>query len=107
MEKLVKLVNVFVAVQIVSLVGCLEPEPADQEPTGELVLECGAAALHAALHDGCEAMDAVGDGNCFCAMGFAWDGDACVMLGGCECVGADCDSLTETEEECLAAHESC
>jgi hypothetical protein len=109
MEKLVKL---FIAFQIVSLVGCLEQDPADSnpedtDPGDDVVLACGTEALHAAVHDSCDAMDAVGDGQCYCALGFAWDGDACVMLGGCECQGADCDSLAETEEECLAAHESC
>lgn len=88
-----------------SLGGCLEPteEPADDD----IVLECGDAALYSFDHDGCEAMDARGDGACFCALGFAWDGAGCEMVSGCECSGEDCDSLAESEEACLAAHEAC
>ena len=88
------------------ITGCLEPEE-DNPPADQLTLACGAVELFSFDHDGCGPMDAVGDGMCHCAMGYAWDGEACVMLGGCECVGADCDSLTETQEECLVAHESC
>lgn len=86
--------------------GCLEPT---EEPTvdDDVTLECGDAALYSFDHDGCEAMDAVGDGACYCALGFAWNGSGCDMVAGCECAGEDCDSLTESEEACLAAHESC
>lgn len=81
---------------------CIEEPPVD-EP-----LECGDDALYSQTHDSCEAMDAVGQGACYCAMGFAWNGSECFSLSGsCECVGEDCDSIYVTEEECVAAHESC
>lgn len=81
---------------------CIE-EPPVVEP-----LECGDEALYSMPHDSCEAMDAIGQGACYCAMGFAWNGSECVSLSGsCECVGEDCESIYMTEEECVTAHESC
>jgi hypothetical protein len=68
---------------------------------------CGSEALYAHPHAECAAMDAEAIDPCFCMLGYAWDGSACVMLGGCECVGADCDKLFETVEACDAAHASC
>ncbi len=75
-------------------------------------LACGSSALHAATHDRCEAMDAVGgpdeNGNmCRCMIGWAWNGSSCTGLGGCVCVGADCDKLTDTQEACEARHSGC
>ncbi|MBW2455772.1 MAG: hypothetical protein JRI68_14745 [Deltaproteobacteria bacterium] len=80
--------------------------------SGSQGFSCGDPQLYMAVHDICEPMDAVGapDENgsgCFCALGYAWDGNACVMLGNCQCVGADCDKLSETAEECEAAHTIC
>jgi hypothetical protein len=57
----------------------------------------------------CAPMEAyLAGGMCDTAWGFKWDGQQCVYLGGrCECVGADCDRLFPTQEECLAAHHHC
>jgi hypothetical protein len=79
--------------------------------TSKPTLQCGSAALHSQTSNACGAMDAkaVGDanGHCLCIMGFAWDGSQCVALGDCACEGADCSKLTETIEECQAAHATC
>jgi hypothetical protein len=85
--------------------GCLEPEHhvPDEEPT----FECGHDALYARTHDECAPMSAAGEGACRCVLGYIWDGSECTMLGGCECVGADCDALTESYEECMGNHEAC
>lgn len=55
----------------------------------------------------CAAQDARGEGLCRLWLGVAFDGRACVSLGGCECVGADCDALYESVERCEAAHAEC
>ena len=55
----------------------------------------------------CAAMDATGSGACLLALGFVWDGTACVGIGGCECVGRDCGDVTTDEAACLAAHAGC
>jgi hypothetical protein len=47
------------------------------------------------------------DAHCNCALGFAWDGNACVFLADCACQGNDCDKLTATIEECQSQHQSC
>ena len=48
----------------------------------------------------CEPWDAKGEGACKMALGYAYDGKECTLLGGCECVGDDCDLLTSTADEC-------
>ncbi len=55
----------------------------------------------------CAPMDARGDGACALFIGFVWDGSDCVGIGGCDCVGTDCDNVTATPEECRAAHAEC
>ena len=55
------------------------------------------------------AMDAEGaidpdDPNCQVdqGLGIKWDGTDCVSIAGCECVGADCDQLFDTWDDCAA-----
>jgi hypothetical protein len=55
----------------------------------------------------CAAQDARGVGNCAAFFGYAWDGSACVGLGGCSCVGADCRSLSLDQMACELAHRLC
>ena len=89
---------------------CLAAHQACQ-PTKRL--HCGSSALFAGqANSACQAMDAVasGDvsgGHCNCFLGFAWSGTDCVGMGDCDCVGADCDKLTESYDECIAAHQAC
>jgi hypothetical protein len=74
-------------------------------------LHCGNTALYAEVHGACAAMDAqaAGDefGHCLCLLGYAWNGTECVSLADCQCIGDDCDKLTETIEACQAAHAEC
>jgi hypothetical protein len=55
----------------------------------------------------CGPMDATGVGACFLVLGYKWNGAACELVGGCECAGADCGELVDTEAECQAAHADC
>ncbi len=94
------------------LAGCSGSDgstPGNQQ--GNKVLACGSQELHAAAHDGCAAMDAIAmpdeNGDCLCELGYAWDGDACVALANCQCQGADCDKLSQTQAECEQAHTQC
>jgi hypothetical protein len=45
--------------------------------------------------DPCAPWDARGVGACAAAFGPTWNGSACVYIGGCSCVGADCARLSE------------
>ena len=94
-------------VMSLALIGCLEPEDSTPDPEDETGIECGDEALFALIHDSCEPMDAAGDNECYCMLGYAWTGSACEAVTGCECTGDDCDSLSETEEDCLDAHATC
>jgi hypothetical protein len=70
--------------------------------------QCGSPRLFSSNHASCESMDAKGAGpGCRCVLGYAWNGTACEMLSNCECEGADCDKLTQSQEECEQAHTSC
>jgi hypothetical protein len=72
------------------------------------VISCGSSEMHAAVHGACDPMDVSLVGECNCMLGFVWDGQACVALaGGCECVGYDCDKVSQTIEECEQAHAEC
>ena len=55
----------------------------------------------------CEPMEARGVGECLLALGVAWNGDACVGLGGCTCEGPDCGRLYGSIEECERATWGC
>lgn len=85
--------------------GAEDPQDAQQ------ALACGSTALTEAVHEECAPMDAVAEpdehGSCLCMLGFAWNGEQCVQLADCQCVGPDCNKLTETLEECEAAHSTC
>ncbi len=52
-------------------------------------------------------MDAQGEGMCAMYMGLAWDGSNCIGISGCSCVGADCDELYDSPDECQADHADC
>lgn len=57
-------------------------------------------------------MDAVAvsdpeNGPCDCMLGYSWNGSACEALTDCACQGEDCNKLSETKEDCEAAHETC
>ena len=73
----------------------------------EAAHQSGVSVAHGGACDACGPMDAAGAGACFLFLGFKWNGAACESLGGCECVGADCEELVDTLEECEAAHASC
>jgi hypothetical protein len=82
----------------------------EQPDASQLAVQCSDSNLYSDTHKTCAAMDAQGQGTCNCgSLGFAWDGAKCVQLGSgfCSCVGADCDKLTRTEQECLTNHASC
>ncbi len=55
----------------------------------------------------CAADDATAVGPCFLALGFAWDGASCTMLGGCTCEGKDCWKLSASMDACVKAHFNC
>jgi hypothetical protein len=55
----------------------------------------------------CTPQDAMGEGFCDAFFGYAWTGVGCGGVSGCSCVGADCDALYASVDECNAAHEGC
>ena len=106
--------------------GICQPRPDACPPTIREVCGCdgrtytsacdaSAAGVNVA-HDGscapsptCAPQDARGDGFCSAILGVVWDGERCVMIQGCECVGADCEARYGFGEEarCYAEHASC
>ena len=48
----------------------------------------------------CDPMDAKGEGLCDAVLGYKYDGNECLLVGGCECTGSDCDELYRSREEC-------
>ena len=46
----------------------------------------------------CAVSDAEGEGECLAILGYAFDGQECVKIGGCECFGEDCDRFASLEE---------
>lgn len=57
--------------------------------------------------DPCAPDDALGAGFCEAILGHKWDGAQCVMVVGCECVGAGCVNLTPDQASCEAKHQMC
>lgn len=55
----------------------------------------------------CAVADVTGEGMCKKELGYFWNGKGCEALLGCECLGADCDKLSPTEEQCAKDHVSC
>jgi hypothetical protein len=55
----------------------------------------------------CGPMDVRGSGPCAAFFGYAWDGDECVGLSGCDCEGPDCGALYDTYDACLDDHLEC
>jgi len=54
----------------------------------------------------CAPMDARGSGSCDKGLGTIWNGCECVEIGGCECIGKDCDSISNTVT-CRVNHAEC
>jgi hypothetical protein len=55
----------------------------------------------------CPAMDAMtGPNPCATPLGWAWDGEACVLIM-CECEGSDCGELFEEEADCQDEYAEC
>jgi len=78
--------------------GCLaRSRGVDVDPSGRA---CG--------EPDCDAMDARSDGGaCDGFFGYAWDGDSCVGISGCACVGRDCDSTYLELAPCETAFSEC
>lgn len=55
----------------------------------------------------CAPQDARPEGPCEAELGVMWTGWGCRTISGCTCVGADCGSLYESVDACVAAHPSC
>lgn len=55
----------------------------------------------------CRPMDARAMGDCTTSLGWAWDGDACVELVGCDCDGTECFRVEGTRELCEAPYDRC
>jgi ferredoxin-NADP reductase len=113
--------SIFLAFPLLALASCSSTESAPDGSVDDSTdamqsmdttqsFTCGSAMLHSLVHNQCAAMDVQGEGECYCtSMGWVWDGTVCVELpaGFCSCKGADCDKLTATKDECLAAHTAC
>ena len=102
--------------------GVCAPRPASCAPDSEVVCGCdratypsaclaqaaGSDVAHVgACADRCDADDVHASGTCDLALGWFWDGSACVSLSGCVCDGIDCGLAALGAGECDAAHAAC
>lgn len=77
--------------------------PGTHEPFSSEYCGCGCRAPGAP----CDHWHVWADGSCEEELGWAYDGEECVSLSGCDCVGIDCDLLTSTREECQQRVQGC
>jgi hypothetical protein len=78
----------------------------DVEPAEQALSDGGSSAIEDADAGGsCGPQDARGDDLCRALVGVAWDGEKCVELWGCECLGADCAQATA--DGCAALASTC
>ena len=61
------------------------------------------------LQRACEPMDVSGEGYCDAILGFGYFGEngGCMMIGGCDCIGDDCDLLYMDPMDCEEDHRHC
>ena len=79
-----------------------DAEPLRSEQAFVQRLDCVAPAP-----DRCAPLDAVSSGDdCVFDAGWTWTGAACAPVV-CSCLGAQCDRVSATEEECLSDHADC
>lgn len=62
---------------------------------------------HAECPPICEPMDVHPVGVCRVILGWHFDGESCVPLSACNCLGEDCDGLFRDAEECERIHADC
>lgn len=55
----------------------------------------------------CDPQQIIPVGDCEVPLGWAWNGEACVEVSGCECAGPDCDKLYDSLELCIDDHALC
>ena len=57
--------------------------------------------------DACAPMDATGVGACAAFFGYAWNGESCTGISGCDCEGADCPFTFDSPEACEKTYAEC
>lgn len=67
--------------------------------------QCGCGCVKDAA--ACQAQDIAGEGNCRMQLGWAFDGQRCVGVYGCDCEGDDCDDIFDDRTSCQAAYGEC
>jgi hypothetical protein len=75
----------------------------DDDPDGD----GGGTSSQCTPAQGCDAMDARGEGTCEAIIGTIWNGTACVDIGGCNCAGCDCGALYSDIDACQVDHAVC
>lgn len=76
-------------------------------PTCGLCVPEGAACIERSCGGPCDPFAAAGTGACRTALGYVWNGNACVLIAGCSCEGVDCGRRYPTLEACQAVHAEC
>lgn len=71
--------------------------------------DCEQAYDDECFADACEPMDIAGEGPCDAILGYGYAGQehGCVPVGGCDCVGDDCDLLYGDPGTCEDDHRHC
>jgi hypothetical protein len=86
--------------------GEIDAAAVDASSTDAGGMDGGDVDLGGGLPD-CEAQDARGVGACDAVIGVFFDGDQCVTLSGCSCVGTKCGDAFASIETCEAAYAEC
>jgi len=91
--------------QCVTLTGCeCQGDDCDELFSSQ---EACRQAYNACLGPSCSGQDIRGEGACAQFLGYAFTGDACAGISGCECKGADCDEMYASRSACREAHSRC
>ncbi|MGM0554884.1 MAG: hypothetical protein ACQEVA_00710 [Myxococcota bacterium] len=67
---------------------------------------CGCGCVEGST-DPCAPQDARGEGACAAVVGVIWNGESCVSISGCSCVGSDCDKTYDSVEACENDRSAC
>jgi hypothetical protein len=90
----------------VEIAGC-ECAGADCDALFDSVEACKTAHAECFAPGPCAPEDAKGVGDCALFLGYAWNGEECIGLSGCECAGTACADLPMDLAVCQDAHADC
>jgi len=86
--------------------GVIRPDAGVIRDSGVIRPDSGTVRPDASV-PGCAPQQAMGEGFCERLLGIYWQGNRCVAIGGCTCVGADCGRSFPSFQACETVHLIC